>query len=217
MTDVTDRLADLGQSPILPSAPATGDGDLARGKSALRRRRRNATTATLSLAVIAAGGAVALSSSPRPGATDHGSAIPASTVPLKIVLVDYVGHEPKGFNIGAIPQGFDLQASSASEVLLAPSGDANTDPDSFVGKVAITAEAASEFDGGLAALGTQSATIGGNPGRVGDDGLATQVWWQVGSTIIDVQCWDSIGLTQDQIISFAGSVSTTPQLQLGNG
>jgi hypothetical protein len=144
--------------------------------------------------------------------------IATSSVPLKIKLVDYAGQEPRGFHIGVIPQGYDLdlQASTPYEVVIAPVGDADKSPDSFVGKVAITAEDVSEY-GALSSLGNQSVTIGANPGRIGDDGTATQVWWQIGSIVIDVQCWDSIGLTQDQLVNFASSVSTTPELQLSHG
>jgi hypothetical protein len=132
--------------------------------------------------------------------------------------VDYVGQEPQGFHIGTIPQGYDLdlQASTAHGIVIAPAGDADKNPDSFVGKLVIGAEAASTY-GGLSSLGTQSVTISGVPGRLGDDGTATQIWWQVGRIMIDVQCWDSIGLTRDQLVSFASSVSTTPQLQLSEG
>jgi hypothetical protein len=217
MTDVTDRLADLGQTPIGPPPVSAVEEDLARGRSALRKRHRTAGTAALSVAIAAAGGAVWFSSAdPHGGHHTPGVAVP--TVPLKVKLVDYVGQEPPGFHIGTIPQGYDLdlQASTPDEVVIAPVGDTDKDPDSFVGKVAITAEDASTY-GGLSSLGNHSVTIGGIPGRVGDDGTATQVWWQVGSIMIDVQCWDSIGLTHDQLVNFASSVSTTSKLQLSKG
>jgi hypothetical protein len=181
------------------------------------KRHGGAGTAALSLVVAAAGGIAWFTSAGSNG----GHHIPTDAnppVPLKVKLVDYVGQEPRGFHLGIIPQGYDLdlQASTPYEVVIAPSGDTDKDPDSFVGKVAITAEDASEY-GSLSPLGNQSVTVDGNPGRVGDDGAATQVWWRVGSLIIDVQCWDSIGLTHDQLINFASSVSTTPQLQLSHG
>jgi hypothetical protein len=214
MTDVTDRLAELGNTPIGQPSKATIEGDLARGRSALRRRRGRAGTAILPLAVAVAGGVAWVGS-------DGGHRAPTvapPVAPLKVKLVDYVGQEPQGFHIGVVPQGYDLdlQASTPFEVVIAPTGDADKDPDSFVGKVAITAEDASEY-GTLSSLGNQSVTVGGNPGRIGDDGTATQVWRQVGSIIVDVQCWDSIGLTHDQLVNFASSVSTTSQLQLSHG
>jgi hypothetical protein len=215
MTDVIDRLADLGRSQTGAPPVAVTEADLARGRAALRRRHRRSGTAALSLAVVAAGGAAWAATGNHGG---HTSPSAAARVPLKVKLVDYVGQEPPGFHIGVIPQGYDLdlQASNPNEVVIAPTGDTDKDPDSFVGKMVVTAEDAGEY-GGLASLGNQSVTIGGHPGRVGDDGTATQIWWQVGSIIIDVQCWDSIGLTHEQLTSFAGSVSTTPQLQLSHG
>jgi hypothetical protein len=217
MTDVIDRLADLGRTPIGPPPVSAIEGDLARGRAALRRRRRSAATAALSLSVVAAGGAAWLSST----GSGRGSRSPAATSPPvrgKVKLVDYVGQEPSGFEIGTVPQGYglDLQASNAYTVVIAPAGDADKDPDSFAGKLVVSAEDASTF-GPLSSLGTQSVTVGGVAGRLGDDGTATQVWWQVGSVMIDVQCWDSIGLTHDQLVTFAATVSTTPQLQLSKG
>jgi hypothetical protein len=216
MTDVIDRLADLGRTPIGPPPVSAIEGDLARGRAALRRRRRSAATAALSLSVVAAGGAAWLSSTGSGG----GGRSPAATSPPagKVKLVDYVGQEPSGFDIGTVPQGYglDLQASNAYTVVIAPAGDADKDPDSFVGKLVVTAEDASSYHS-LSSLGTQSVTVGGVAGRLGDDGTATQVWWQVGSIMIDVQCWDSIGLTHDQLVAFAATVSTTPQLQLSKG
>ncbi len=153
-----------------------------------------------------------------PAGGHHTPAVVSPSGPHKVTLVAYVGQQPQGFHIGTIPQGYglDLQASTAYTVVLAPAGDADKDPDSFTGKLVVSAEDAS-FYRSLPSLGNQSASIGGVPGRVGDDGTATQVWWQVGSIMIDVQCWDSIGLTHDQLINFASTVSTTPELQLSKG
>jgi hypothetical protein len=217
MTDVTDRLAELGRTSIGPSPSSVIEDDLARAKSALRRRHRRAGTAALSVVVAATGG-VAWFTSGSSGDGHHTPTVTSPSVALKVKLVDYVGQEPQGFHIGIVPQGYDLdlQASTPDKVVIAPAGDTDKDPDSFVGKVAITAEDASEY-GGLSSLGNESVTISGNPGRIGDDGTATQVWWQVGSIVVDVQCWDTVGLTHDQLVDFASSVSTTPQLQLSHG
>ncbi len=219
MTEVIDRLTDLGHVPIGPADESTIEGDLSRGRSALRRRHRRAGTAALSVVVVAAGGTAWFTSGSSPAGrrTPVVATRPAST-PLKIKLVDYVGQEPQGFEIGTIPQGYDLdlQASTPYSIVIAPSGDANKDPDSFVGKLVVSAEEASTF-GSLSSLGNQAVSVGNVPGRLGDDGTATQIWWQVGSIVIDVQSWDSIGLTHQQLVDFASSVSTTPQLKLSEG
>ena len=217
MTDVIDRLEGLGTTPIGPPSPETVASDVVRGRSALRQRRRRAGALLVPLTVVAGGGISWLASqgsqagqpAPRVSTQSNG---------IKVKLVDYVGQEPQGFQIGVVPQGYDLdlQASTPFEVVIAPAGDADKSPDSFIGKLAITAENASEL-GGLSSLGHQSVSVSGNPGRIGDDGTATQIWWQTGSIIVDVQCWDSIGLTRDQLVAFASSVTTTPQLQLSHG
>jgi hypothetical protein len=217
MTDVIERLADIGQTPLGPPHLSAVEADLARGRSALRQRRRRGGMVALSLTIAAAGGAAWLTSASS-GRGHRGPGVASPPAPRKVKLVDYVGPEPQGFQIGTIPQGYglDLQASTSYSVVLAPAGDADKNPNSFVGKLVITAEDASSY-GGLSSLGNQSTTIGAEPGRIGDDGTATQIWWQVGSIIIDVQTWDSIGLTQAQLVNFASSVSTTPELQLSKG
>jgi hypothetical protein len=185
-----------------------------------RRRRRQVGTGALSLAVLAGGSAAWFSTDSHQVAHGGPKVAARSTrpAPLRIKLVDYVGQDPQGFTFGTIPQGygFDLQASTPYTVVISPSGNAATNPDSFIGKLVVSAESASTF-GALSSLGKQSVTVNGNPGRLGDDGTATQIWWQVGSIMIDVQCWDSVGLTHDQLVTFANSVSTTPQLQLSLG
>jgi hypothetical protein len=217
MTDVIDRLEDLGNTPIRPPSHEAIASDVVRGRSALRRRRRMAGALLVPLAVIVGGGISWLASA-GPHGGQHAPRTAAQSNRVKVKLVDYVGQEPQGFHVGIVPQGYDLdlQASTPFEVVIAPAGDADKNPDSFIGKLAITAEDASEL-GGLSSLGNQSVSVGGNPGRIGDDGTATQIWWQIGSIIVDVQCWDSIGLTHNQLVTFASSVTTTPQLQLSHG
>jgi hypothetical protein len=151
-------------------------------------------------------------------ATHHPRHSTASPAHVKIKLVNFSGHNPQGFTIASVPQGFNLQeqASTGFEFILAPPG-ADKSAGSFTGKLVVTAEAGSEL-GHWQTFGKGSVTIGGRHGRIGDDGTATQLWFSAGhGVVVDVQAWDSIGLTDQQLIDFANGVTTTPALQLSHG
>ena len=221
MTDITDGLAELGKR--LPQAPSddTVAADLARGRAALRRSRLRLGGA-LSVAALVIGGAagylsVAGQSAGQSAARQHHGA--SASAPVKIRLTDYSGQQPHGFNVASVPQGFhlQLQASNAGLFILAPPG-ADKNPYSFTGKLVVTAEAGSEL-GHWQSDGDRSVTVHGGLGRIGDQkGFATQLWFGAGhGIVVDVQAWDSIGLTDQQLIDFANGVTTTPALQLSHG
>lgn len=135
-------------------------------------------------------------------------------------LVDYIGQQPQGFKVARVPHGFGLQeqdnAHSAGHFVLAPPS-ADKNPDSFAGKLIVTAEAGSEL-GNWQSFGDRPVTINSAQGRIGDQYGAIQLWFAVGKgAVVHVQAWDSIGLTEQQLIDFADGVSTTPELQLGHG
>jgi hypothetical protein len=217
MNDITDGLAELGKHLPQPPSEDTVATDLGRGRAALRRRRLRMGGAVSAAALVIGGTAGYLGVSGQPAARQHHGA--TASAPLKIRLADYNGQQPHGFNVASVPQGFHLQiqASNANSFILAPPG-ADKSPYSFVGKLVVTAEAASEL-GGWKSDGDRSVTVHGGQGRIGDQkGFGTQLWFSVGNGIVvDVQAWDSIGLTDQQLINFANGVTTTPALQLGHG
>jgi hypothetical protein len=224
MTDLTDQLASLGATRTGLPSESTVAADLGRGRAALRRNRIRVGGALSAAALALAGtaGYLGASSAAAPHhqrvaaqAKQHGTAAPARS---KIKLVDFTGHEPPGFNITSVPQGFGLQtqASNGHEFVLAPPG-ADKIADSFTGKLVVTAEAASDL-GKWQSFGDHSATVNSSHGRLGDDGTATQLWFDAGhGVVVDVQAWDSIGLTHQQLIDFADGVTTTSALQLSHG
>ena len=216
MIELTDRLALLGATgKDLPSEDIVA-ADLARGRAALRRTRVRIGGALSAAALIVAGTAVYLGG-PGTGTTHHQHQA-AATAPVKIRLVNYSGQDPQGFTIASVPQGFGLQeqASSGYEFVLAPPG-ADQSPGSFAGKLVVTAEAGSEL-GHWQKFGQRTVAVNGSQGRIGDDGTATQLWFTAGhGVVVDVQAWDSIGLTDQQLTDFANGVTTTPALQLSHG
>lgn len=221
MTELTDRLALLGATASNLTSDDIVAADLSRGRAALRRNRIRIGGALSAAALIIAGTTVYLGGSggvathqPPTHQPQHQTA----TAHLKIKLVNYSGHDPQGFTIASVPQGFNLQeqASTGFEFILAPPG-ADKSAGSFTGKLVVTAEAGSEL-GHWQTFGKRSVTVNGSQGRIGDDGTATQLWFSAGhGVVVDVQAWDSIGLTQQQLIDFADGVTTTPALQLSHG
>jgi len=99
-------------------------------------------------------------------------------------------------------------------VLSPPSADKN--PNSFVGKLVVTAVAGSEL-GNWQSFGDRSVTIKGAQGRIGDQYGGITLWFTVGKgVVVYVEAWDSIGLSDQQVIDFADGVSTTPALKLSH-
>jgi hypothetical protein len=215
MTDITTGLAELGERLTQAPSGDTVAADLARGRAALRRSRLRMGGALSVAALVIGGTAGYLGVSGQPAARQHHDV----TAPSKIRLADYTGQQPHGFNVASVPQGFHLQiqASNAGSFILAPPG-ADKSPDSFTGKLVVTAEAASELSG-WRSDGDRSVTVHGGQGRIGDQkGSATQLWFAAGhGIVVDVQAWDSIGLTDQQLIDFANGVRTTSALQLAHG
>lgn len=214
MTDITNGLAELGER--LTQAPSDGTvaADLARGRAALRRGRLRLGGALSVAALVIGGTAGYLGVSGQPAARQHHDA----TAPLKIRLAGYTGQQPHGFNVASVPQGFHLQTqvSNANSFVLAPPG-ADKQPASFVGKLVVTAEAGSEL-GNWRADGDRWVTVHGERGRIGNQGDATQLWFGVrNGIVVDVQAWNNIGLTPQQLVDFADGVTTTPALQLSHG
>jgi hypothetical protein len=216
MTDITNELTELGERLTRAPSEDTVAADLARGRAALRRGRLRLGGALSAAALVIGGTAGYLAVSGQPATPRHQH--PAASAPVKIRLAGYTGQQPHGFNVASVPQGFHLQtqASNASSFVLAPPS-ADKQPDSFVGKLVVTAEAGSDL-GHWESFGDRSVTVHGDQGRIGDQGDATQLWFGVGhGIVVDVQAWDSIGLTPRQLIAFAGGVTTTSTLQLGHG
>jgi hypothetical protein len=220
MTDLTDQLASLGATHTGLPSESTVAADLSRGRAALRRNRIRVGGAVTAAALALVGTAGYRAAAPHhqhvaAQTQQHGTAAPTRS---KIKLVDFTGQDPPGFNITSVPQGFGLQtqASNGYDFVLAPPG-ADKIAGSFTGKLVVTAEAASE-QGKWQSFGDHSVTVNSSQGRLADDGTATQLWFDAGhGVVVDVQAWDSIGLTHQQLIDFADGVTITSALQLSHG
>ncbi len=87
-------------------------------------------------AVVAAVGAGVLAMTLLGGTPDP-EKTPVTTETVALELASYEGKQPEGFTIDKVPAGWELQASTEYNLLLAPEGFANQDPNQFEGKIMI--------------------------------------------------------------------------------
>ncbi|BCY06714.1 hypothetical protein [Actinoplanes sp. L3-i22] len=234
MTNLRDQLADLAGSPGEPTT-TQADADLARGRSALRRRRvLQGATGSAFVAVIAAV-AIGVTTVGGPGAGSGsaplagGTTAATTTATVSFELVAYKGEQPAGFSVDKVPAGFEVQGVDDSVLTLAPKGakprnsaepqgDApDTDPYSFVGKVAVTLQSLDE-------KGTpagQKVKVGDTTGTLvkkeGDKDGRTLYLPQPNGINLQVQVWDGIGWTADEITAFAAGIHVNANAKPGRG
>ncbi|GAA2565191.1 hypothetical protein GCM10010435_42360 [Winogradskya consettensis] len=228
-----DQVAGPAQEPT----DGQVDADIARGRSALRRRRTMQAAAGSAFAAVAVIAAVSFtathSGSTAPAYTAEGApTVTASSVPApalgKLDLVAYKGKQPAGFTVDKVPDGWFIQNSDEGSLVIAPE-DLSTpvdnpyngpkgqprvepsvapleDPHSFVGKIVVMLQSKD-----------QGAPEGGKKVKVGDAGGvlvgdpagsdATTLWIEQPNDIYaQVQFWQKIGLTGDQMVEFGAGV-----------
>lgn len=219
MNDLTDRLTRL--DGVAPS-PTEGDiaGDLARAHTALGRRRRNRAAvagAGLTLGMGAALGvvvAVNAEDDPAPALAGPSSSAPDGNGGDAIDLVAYTGAQPEGFELAKVPEGYVLQGSDSFVLTLAEPGD-DTHPLNFEGKVVIMLEsqdAAQQLGAG------QDVTVNGEPGALkGAPGEVRTLRYFQGEHLVLVQVWETIDLTDEQIVELAEGVTVTDAVVAGVG
>ena len=135
----------------------------------------------------------------------------SKAAPIK--LVDYTGAQQPGFSVDEVPEGFVLQGVSPSVLAVTRPGDA-TDINDFQDKLVVM-------------LQSQDATfhktdhpvqVHGGTGYLRDEpGTATTLEYMDGKHDVVVQAWDSLGLSDDQLVEFADGISVTDAAQAGVG
>ncbi|BBH67031.1 hypothetical protein ACTI_37160 [Actinoplanes sp. OR16] len=215
--DGLERIAGPGAAPT----PEQIEADLARGRRALRRRRLFQTGGASAFAVAAVAAAVAFATTGAPASSTttplaEGPAPAVSTlVPTK--LVAYEGEQPDAFEIDRVPEGWVLQGSDEGGLVLAPEGPladpstgpgdaANSDPHSFVGKIAVMLQ----DTGAPADLGGKKVEVGGNPGvltKMLDQTDGSTLFLQVPDRgYLVIQVWDDLGWGEKQVLEFAAGI-----------
>lgn len=195
MNDVIDRLARL-----TPSAPSADDAaaDLRRGHQALARRRIKRAAlggAALTLAVGGAFGGIALTS-------DNGGT-PAVQAADNVRLVDYDGTQMPGYTVAKVPEGFVLQGSDQFVLAVARPDDKSSISD-FRDKIVVTLESPSGTED------SPNTTVNGQPATLvtTPDG-ATMLKYAYRDFTVVIQMWNSIHLTDKQLVEFAEGVEVT--------
>lgn len=211
MTDLTDRLSQLA-APGAEPADETVRRDLSRGRGAARRRAFRRGTAGISLAAVAVVGATIAVNADRAPAPTPITAEPSPSQPAPR-LVAYSGQQEPGFVVTKVPAGFVLEGATAYNLNVARADD-RSGLDVFSDKLVVMLE-------------SQSVTTPpeGRPVRVGaydgrlrtvEDG--TQVLtYEDGKHRVVVQAWESLGLTDEQVVEFAEGVTVTAEAQAGVG
>lgn len=232
MTELRELLADLAGSSNEPTT-VQADADLARGRSALRRRRilQSATGSALVVAVAAA--AIGFTTAGGPSgapAPQAAGTIPATTASTSsFQLVAYTGKQPEGFSIDKVPAGWEVQGISTSALTLAPIGAkphnsaepqsdaADTDPSSFVGKVVVMLQSVDEQgtpSGEKLKVGDLTGTL---VKKEGDTDGRTLYLPQPNGINVQIQVWDGIGWTPAEIADFAAGVHVNANAEPGRG
>ncbi|MFC7528870.1 hypothetical protein [Actinoplanes sp. GCM10030250] len=219
--DGLERIAGPGKEPT----PDQIEADMVRGRSALRRRRvmQSATGSAFAVAAVAAAFAFATAgttapTTPQPQAANPATATeaPAPSGP-SIQLVAYKGEQPKGFILDKVPDGWEIQGVDAGVMTLAPIGIKDQQMHSFEGKVAVMLQSRDE-------TGTpkgEKVTVGKDSGVLGKyedqtDGWNLLVNRQSGPRL-QVQVWDGLGWTGEQVVEFAAGITVTKDAQQGAG
>lgn len=193
MTDVLQRLAEL-DTVADPPSDRTVAADLDRAHRALARRRRHR----------AALGGIGLSVALGLGL---GTAVVAQQAPSStgVDLVAYSGEQPDGFEVARVPDGFVVQGSNPFTVTIARAGD-TSHPDGFEDKLVVMLESGFAAPGRLKG---DPVSVNGHPGAIRDSGEAVILEFHDGTHEVVVQMWDSVGLTDEELVEFAEGVVVT--------
>jgi hypothetical protein len=234
MHDLDEVLQALPRTvtPPRPSAETVA-ADLARGHRAVARRRRNRIAG--SCLAVAAVAAVAVSVAElRPAGSPAGTGSDATTQQASgIQLVAFTGTQPEGFRVSTVPAGWQVISSDRYAFVVAPPGaqpsaaaplaaDPRTSATarhgvSYDGRIAVMLQGMSELPSDKPA---KAVSVNGRKGLLGftEDGDALWLIFPdaAGNKIL-VQVPASLGLTNEQIVSFAKGITVTKGAQSGVG
>ncbi|WP_458682575.1 hypothetical protein [Prescottella equi] len=208
--NVSERLARLQIA-----VPAIGEEvvsqDIERGHAALKRTRtrRRAIGGGFAFAIAVAaliGSNMIVDAEGRDQLTADGVQTGVNEAAPAVQLVAYAGAQPPGFTLASIPNGFVVQGAAPDFLTLARPGD-GTAAESFVDKVVVMLKSKDATGPGP---GT-AVTVNGHPGVISDGGGARLLRYSDGSNHLVLQAWDSIGLTDAQLVALAEGVAVTSE------
>jgi hypothetical protein len=234
VTDMKD-LFELALSDIPRTGePAGSAEDLARGRRLLRRRRqRLAGLAGVTAAVLcgigvplslngsapAANHPVAAASSPvssHPKATATPSHATASQTQVHAIkLVAWKGTQPPGYDVAWMPKGWVVQGSTPFALTIAPPGDKDKSPDSFLGKLVVMLQSA---DATAPPANWADQPVNGREGKFDRQGDTQILTFKVaGGQWVVVQAPVILGWNSAELAKFAGGVQVLAAAQAGRG
>ncbi|MDO9381122.1 MAG: hypothetical protein Q7T56_19935 [Nocardioidaceae bacterium] len=206
--------ATIDEPPVLdPGA------DVARGRTALRRRRQRRLGASAGLAAAVLGVVAVGTTGAWQGAQQPVSQGPASS---GVALVAYAGAQPAGYELDKVPAGWEVRDSTSAVLTLAPVGAAPAPIEpgstSLVATIGVMTERGYTVPGGVP---TQGVEVDGLPGAIIDDKGAgdtrTLYAEQASGDALVIQVWDGLGWDDQQIVDFAESVRVTRDATPGVG
>jgi hypothetical protein len=198
MSNVIDQLAGLGTDVEQPAPADIVRSDLLRGRAALRRRRFRRGVTCLGAAAVAVAAVAVTAGQPSPGPASPG-----------LDLVAYSGTQLPGFTVGKVPEGFVLQGSNSYSLDVARPDD-QTHLDDHRGKLVVNLQSK---DQGSVPDG-KAVDVNGRPGTISKfDPAAAQLYYSDGSHKIVIQAATELGLTDEELVEFAASVTVTAEAQ----
>jgi hypothetical protein len=238
MMDLRQHLQDLTVSPAPPTEAQVG-ADLARGRSALRRRRTAQTLGGSAFGVAALVAAFTFASTGSGAGVPNRPATARPAITKVAQLVTYRGAQPKGFTIDKVPAGYFVQSDETHSLVLAPDRAQNPGPDvdpsadpvhdrsSLVEKIGIFYEARGQSGPEREGIGVQVGDRKGTlvkslpghgpdgPSPTSDDGDTGWELWvkQPNGLHLIVQFWAGLGLSRDQMVEVAAGVRVLKAVQ----
>jgi hypothetical protein len=192
--------------------------DLTRGRRAVRRTHyRRAVGA---LGVLTVGGVfatAALNSTPRD--VPQANPSPAISTPATsgVRLVAYTGAQPEGFHLTTVPEGFRVIGSTSDALVLAGAGDSGAHPEEYTDRVTISL---ASKDAATSHTGT-AVTVGQHHGVIwqtsDNDGTRVLSYTDAQGHPVDVQVWNTIKLSDAQLVEMASGITVTDQAVQGVG
>lgn len=220
MSDITDLFRRTATEVGAEPSEATIADDLSRGRTALRRdhRRRAIRRSMAATSTVAAAAVVAVivaqaggSSAPQhtnavKGAPQHHVSATHHTTAKSIKLVAYHGKQLNGFTVDEVPAGWQLSTSTQYALLITKDGSTDSDPDAFVGKLAVLTSSVDEHGLGHG----DSVTVDGQPGKVDVQGDVQILRYNDPNGFgVNIQAPTELGWTDAQIVQFAQGVHVT--------
>lgn len=232
MNDVKDLLGLALDTAPAVDTPVDPREDLARGRRLRRRRRLVAGAGVAAAMVVGAAVPLALQGGSAGGAGGH-TPVAVSSKPVTkpsvaspspsrgsghVALVAWRGTQPPGYLVSWMPAGWVVQGSTPYYLTIAPAGDKDTQPASFLGKLVVMLQSKSV----TAPPAGASQPVNGRRGvfePASEAGGDTEVLtFQVanGQWVV-VQAPMALGWSSQQLAQFAGGVTVLGTAQQGVG